>query len=59
MKWGGVQAKTSIGEFKAILEEKGVKFIKPDVESFRQKLSGLPNEFPELKPWVEKISSAK
>ena len=59
MKWGGIQARTSIDDFKAILKEKGVTFITPEIEGFREKLSALPDEFPELKPWVEKISNVR
>lgn len=41
----------TINEFR----ERGVEVIEPELEGFRAKLVNFSDEFPHLKPWVEKV----
>lgn len=59
MRWGGEQTKAQIEGFKADLQKRGVTILSPELAPFRAKLAPLANEFPKLKPWVEKISAVE
>jgi TRAP-type C4-dicarboxylate transport system substrate-binding protein len=47
------------GDIKKRLEGKGMTFIAVDRAAFQAKLAGLPKEFPDLAPWVQKVQSAQ
>ena len=59
MQWGTEETLKLISQYEKTLKEKGAKFIQPDVAAFRAKLQGMEDQFPELKEWIQKISSIK
>lgn len=59
MFWGGDEALREAESYEKTLIEKGVKVIRPDLAPFRAKLEPLKNHFPDLAPWVERISAAE
>lgn len=59
MRWGGEQTRAQIEELKAELQKRGVTILSPELEPFRARLAPLADEFPKLKPWVQKISAVK
>lgn len=59
MRWGGDQTKAEIEGFKAELRKRGVTILSPELGPFRAKTAAMANEFPDLKPWIEKISAVK
>ncbi|HRP95643.1 MAG TPA: TRAP transporter substrate-binding protein [Rhodocyclaceae bacterium] len=59
MRWGSEQTIEEIEGYKAELERRGVRFIAVDHDAFRAKLANLPQEFPKLAPWVERIAAVE
>jgi TRAP-type transport system periplasmic protein len=47
------------GEIKKRLEGKGMQFVKVDTGPFREKLTPMTKDFPELAAWVQKIQAVK
>lgn len=46
-------------EIKQRLQDNGMTFVAVDREAFAAKLADMPDQFPDLKPWVEKIRAVK
>ncbi|MAM73027.1 TRAP transporter substrate-binding protein [uncultured Tistrella sp.] len=46
-------------EIKKRLQGKGMTFVAVDRDAFAAKLADMPDAFPDLKPWVEKIRAVK
>ncbi|GGB47102.1 ABC transporter substrate-binding protein [Tistrella bauzanensis] len=46
-------------EIKKRLQEKGMTFVAVDRDAFAAKLADMPDQFPDLKPWIEKIRAVK
>ena len=59
MSWGSEEALREADSYEKTLVEKGVKVIRPDLAPFRAKLEPLKSQFPDLAPWVERISAAE
>lgn len=56
MEWGSQESLKQIAEYESELESLGVTILRPDLEEFREKITPLADDFPELKPWVERLS---
>lgn len=56
MLWATEQMVTREGMLRSELEARGMEFIEPDLADFRDAVGPIADEFPALKPWVQRIS---
>lgn len=59
MRWGTDETLKLIGVYKKQLEEKGAKFVYPDVKAFQAKLEPMKKEFPEFGSWIDKFQAVR
>ncbi len=55
MLWGTEQMVAQEADYQAALEERGMTFVTPDLEAFREAVAPIREEFPELEDWVVRI----
>ena len=59
MLWGTEQMIEREAELAERLEDSGVTFVSPDLEPFREALTPIRDEFPELADWVARFESVE
>lgn len=56
MEWGTQESLKQIAGFEEELESRGVTIMRPNLDEFRARVEPLNEEFPDLAPWVKRIS---
>ncbi|TKW66943.1 MAG: TRAP transporter substrate-binding protein [Paracoccus denitrificans] len=59
LAWGSEQERAQDETDRQQLESFGVTVIEPDLAPFRDKAAAVADQFPDLKPWVEKIQAVQ
>ncbi len=56
MEWGTQESLKQIAEYEEELESHDVTIMRPNLDEFRARIEPLIEEFPDLAPWVKRIS---
>lgn len=59
MNWGTEQSLAQIAGYESELEGLGATIIRPDTAAFREKIAPLADQYPDLKPWIEKVQAVQ
>ncbi len=59
MRWGTDETLNLIGQYKKQLQDKGAKFVYPDIKPFQAKLEPMKKEFPEFGAWIDKFQGVR
>lgn len=59
MRWATDQMVAEEAQYREELENDGVTFVEPNRAAFREAVAPIKDEFPELKPWVERIQAVQ
>lgn len=59
MAWGSAQELAQDSKDLEQLKSFGVTVLEPDLTPFREKAAAVADQFPDLKPWVEKIQAVQ